>query len=121
MEDTLVSFTSLPRKVDEIFSEIKEIKSLLKCRNQDVSITSKIISLEKAVVFLREQGFPISKSRIYKLTAMGAGGLPFRKFGNRLVFDRDELMTWCKGQIQHPDRESSINAVVKSAQRNLSK
>lgn len=115
-----LKFEELPRKFEEVFSEIKEIKSLLKDKTKSIN-ESKILSLEKTIAFLKEQGYPVSKSRLYKLTATGAGGLPFRKFGSRLVFDRDELMIWCKGQIQHPDHESSINTVVKSAQRNLSK
>ena len=39
---------------------------------------------------LREQGYPTSKAKIYKLTSTNL--IPYRKYGNRLVFSRRELL-----------------------------
>lgn len=115
-----ISYDNLPQRVGEMILDIKEIKSLLKVEAKSEPV-SKTFSLDRAISFLKEQGYPVSKSRIYKLTATGSGGLPFRRFGSRLVFDRDELLEWCRGQIVISSHQDLINAVVKSAQRKFTK
>lgn len=110
------TYDNLPQRVGEMILDIKEIKSLLKVEAKSEPV-SKTLSLDRAISFLKEQGYPVSKSRIYKLTAAGSGGLPFRRFGSRLVFDRDELLEWCRGQILISSHQDSIDAVVKSANK----
>ena len=45
---------------------------------------------DAAVGVLEQHGFLISKARLYKLTAKG--NVPFRKYGNKLLFSRRELL-----------------------------
>lgn len=47
-----------------------------------------------AVEVLERHGFLISKARLYKLTAKKE--VPFRKYGNKLLFSRKELLTWAE-------------------------
>lgn len=56
------------------------------------------ISLSRAIELLNELGYPTSKAKIYKLTSTGA--LPFRKYGNKLIFSRVELLKWVETQIK---------------------
>lgn len=78
------------------------------------------MDLNNAVRFLREQGYPTSKAKIYKLTS--SGHIPFRKYGNRLVFSRKELLAWAESQTVNPgDHSESVLAVSRSAGRKLNK
>ena len=54
------------------------------------------VTLNTAVDLLEELGFPTSKAKIYKLTS--AGLMPCRKYGNKLVFSRIELLNWVESQ-----------------------
>ena len=61
-------------------------------------VQSDNISLNKAIKLLNELGYPTSKAKIYKLTSTGA--LPCRKYGNKLIFSRVELLKWVDTQIK---------------------
>jgi excisionase family DNA binding protein len=74
------------------------------------------ITLETAVELLRESGFPTSKAKIYKLTS--SGSLPHRKYGNKLVFSRKELLQWAEAQARRiSDTGSSALHIARSARR----
>ncbi len=45
---------------------------------------------------LDDYGMPTSKAKIYKLTS--SGEIPHRKYGNKLVFSRQELLRWMEEQ-----------------------
>ena len=49
---------------------------------------------DAAVGVLEQHGVLISKARLYKLTAKG--NVPFRKYGNKLLFSRRELLVWAE-------------------------
>jgi hypothetical protein len=74
------------------------------------------ITLETAVQLLEESGFPTSKAKIYKLTS--SGNMPFRKYGNKLVFSRKELLNWAEQQTKTPHDPSEVMAnIYKSVKR----
>lgn len=73
------------------------------------------ITLETAVQVLEEFGFPTSKAKIYKLTSSGA--MPFRKYGNKLVFSRKELLNWAEQQTKSPNVLNSMEKVFNNAKR----
>lgn len=56
------------------------------------------INLNRAIELLTEWGYPTSKAKVYKLTSTGA--LPCRKYGNKLIFSRVELLKWVDTQIK---------------------
>jgi hypothetical protein len=49
------------------------------------------ITLTDALELLREHGYPTSKAKVYKLTSTGE--IPCKRYGNKLVFSRKELLT----------------------------
>lgn len=61
-------------------------------------VQSDNINLSKAIELLNEWGYPTSKAKIYKLTSTGA--MPCRKYGNKLIFSREELLKWVDTQIK---------------------
>jgi len=83
-----------------------------------VSNTNRIVLNSKTTIgFVRDQGIPMSASKLYKLSAKN--GLPFRKTaGGRLIFYSDDLKQWCENQILNPKEINivSTNSVVQSAQ-----
>lgn len=48
------------------------------------------LSLGETVYFLRETGYPLSKTRLYKLTCQNK--IPFNKFGCKLMFSHSALL-----------------------------
>jgi excisionase family DNA binding protein len=49
-------------------------------------------SFNQALTFLSENGYVISKSALYKLTALKK--IPFKRFGRKIIFSRKELLQW---------------------------
>jgi len=74
------------------------------------------VTLYAAIEILRENGYPTSKGKIYKLTS--ANLLPHRKYGNKLVFSRRALLVWAESQTHtKPDHSEAILELAKSACR----
>ena len=82
---------------------------------QDTTELPDTLSIEGAVSFLRENGFPTSKGKLYKLTS--AKAIPFRKYGIKLVFSRKALLEWAMSSTIDFDDNEGVNAIVKHANR----
>jgi hypothetical protein len=103
-------------KIDVLLEEVTQIKKVLLSNKEKNEPEAKYLNLSSALVMLSKQGFSMSKSRVYKMTAEGS--LPCRRFGNRLVFNSLDLLNWCEGQLKISDTDNvSIMEVVKSAQK----
>lgn len=73
---------------------------------------------DAAVEALEQHGFLISKARLYKLTAKGE--VPFRKYGNKLLFSRKELLAWAEALAKRVhDKGEAALTIAKSANRKL--
>ena len=79
---------------DELRQLIKEV--LVEHLRVEENTLSDNLSIEDALVFLRENGFPTSKAKLYKLTA--ANKVPYRKYGLKLVFSRKSLLEWAESE-----------------------
>jgi excisionase family DNA binding protein len=78
------------------------------------------MNIDEALNYINEQGYPISKSTMYKHTM--AGTIPFRRFGERkIVFDRDELDQWVSERLTGNDSAEKAtkitNTVAKAARK----
>lgn len=102
----------------EALAEIVE-QAMRKCQRQQPAADtpdSNHLDLPGAIDFLCQAGFSISSSKIYKLTADGK--IPHRKFGKRLVFNRDELAAWAEAQLRSlPDGSETRAAIAQSARK----
>ena len=66
----------------------------------------------------RTARFPDFKGPPYKLTAKG--DVPFRKYGNKLLFSRRELLVWAESLARRVnDKGEAALAIAKSANRKL--
>lgn len=74
------------------------------------------ITLEIAITFLAENGYPISKAKMYKLTS--ANRIPYQKFGQKLVFSRRSLLAWAEANTKPKHDSLAISlALARSAKR----
>ena len=78
---------------------------------------SNIITLDKAVAFLAEQGYPITKNTIYQLVSKEE--IPFAKFNGKLQFSRTELLSWVEKRTQRhiPSRTLQAQKLAKTARK----
>jgi hypothetical protein len=74
------------------------------------------MTLSAAVSLLAEYGYILSKAKLYKLTA--SGNIPCRKFGQKLVFSRKDILSWAENQTKpkHDFSEVSLT-LARSARR----
>lgn len=68
-------------------------------------VQSDNINLNRAIQLLNELGYPTSKAKIYKLTSTGV--MPCRKYGNKLIFSREELLKWVDTQIKQKTHDTT--------------
>lgn len=95
------------------------IEAVNSCRRSDsannVQHVSDNLTLDGAVSFLHENGFPTSKAKLYKLTS--SKKIPFRKFGLRLVFSRKALLQWAQSNTFGFNDDDGMSAVIEDANR----
>lgn len=71
------------------------------------------IDLDSTIELLKEHGFHISKAKIYKLTS--ADKIPYRKYGNRLLFSRKDIIAWAQGLVEtKPDQSDTLLALARN-------
>ncbi|KAA6316625.1 hypothetical protein EZS27_033091 [termite gut metagenome] len=74
------------------------------------------ITLSGAIELLREHGYPTSKAKVYKLTA--SEDIPCKRYGNKLVFSRKELLEWAENQTKPKNNQAEIAlSLARSARR----
>lgn len=102
---------------EELRTLIEEaVKSSVRPPKQPQAEPPDTITLSVALDILREHGYPTSKGKIYKLTS--SNHLPHRKYGNKLVFSRRELLAWAESQTHiKSDRSEAVLEIAKSASR----
>lgn len=101
---------------DKLRSIVQEEVSKLLPTNQPTKPEIDTMTLESALTFLAEQGFPVSKAKLYKLTA--SNKIPCRKFGQKLVFSRKDLLNWAESQTKIKDnKEETLLTLARSARR----
>ena len=76
------------------------------------------MTLSGALSLLAEYGYILSKAKLYKLTA--SGNIPCRKFGQKLVFSRKDILLWAESQTKPKNDQSEvIQTLIKSARRKM--
>ena len=100
---------------EELKAIISEVFANTVPQTSDVKELPDSITLDTAIRILKESGFPTSKAKIYKLTS--SGSMPFRKYGNKLVFSRKELLNWAEQQTKTPSTTESFEEAFSKAKR----
>jgi hypothetical protein len=74
------------------------------------------MTLSGALGLLAEYGYILSKAKQYKLTA--SGNIPCRKFGQKLVFSREDILQWAENQTRPKSNYAEISlTLARSARR----
>ena len=74
------------------------------------------MTLSGALTLLAEYGYILSKAKLYKLTA--SGNIPCRKFGQKLVFSRKDILLWAENQTKPKSNKSELLlTLARSARR----
>jgi len=67
------------------------------------------MTLSTTLALLTEYGYILSKAKLYKLTA--SGNIPCRKFGQKLVFSRKDILQWAENQTQPKNNQSEVLSI----------
>lgn len=105
-----ISFDTLPAAVMELVEKVDYIINLLGAKIEKREEIPKYLNTENALAYLKNIGFPMSKSKLYKLTALKS--IPVHKNGNNLLFLQKELEQWFESQI-HTDNDK-IESITNS-------
>lgn len=101
---------------DKLRSIVQEEVSKLISVKQEPKVVIDTVTLSDALVLLSEHGYPMSKAKLYKLTS--SGNIPCRKFGQKLVFSRKDILSWAASQTKQKGDSSKIAlALARSARR----
>lgn len=105
-----ISFDTLPAAVMELVEKVDYIINLLGAKIEKREEIPKYLNTENALAYLKNIVFSMSKSKLYKLTALKS--IPVHKNGNNLLFLQKELEQWFESQI-HTDNDK-IESITNS-------
>ena len=112
-----IDFNSIPDAIQLLIEKVDILTAQLTALSQAEKTDTGNLDMDGLISFLKSKGIKLSKSKIYKLCMNRH--IPFRKFGNKLVFRCQDIEQWvdvnCK-EIQMIDSDS-IRAVVMDARR----
>jgi len=78
-------------------------------------MNSRYLDRKAAAAFLAGAGFPCSPATLATLATRG-GGPPFVKFGQRPLYQEEDLLVWAQGKLTSPRRSTSeMDAAAKPA------
>ena len=98
MEITKTTYDTLPGQIDYLIQEVLEIKDILMARIEKPEEIPKFMNKEQALKYIRKQGYEISSSKFYKMSA--ADSIPCHRSGRKLYFFAEELDGWIKQQFE---------------------
>lgn len=95
--DKVNTFDSLPTMVTEISGKVDLILKLLSAKIEKPEEIPKYLDIEQALLYLKKQGYSMSKSKLYKLTSQG--NIPCHKSEGRVYFTPQLLCDWVDSQV----------------------
>jgi hypothetical protein len=105
------------QRFESLITTIESLKKRLDKDEKSIQV-SENLNLEGAVKLLNLNGYPTSKSSIYKLTSTNS--IPFKRFGSRLLFVKGELLDWADSKLSKKKNDEVI-IISKAASKNLYK
>lgn len=118
METIKTTYDTLPGQIDYLIQEVSEIKNVLMARIEKPEEIPKFMNKEQALKYIRKQGYEISSSKFYKMSAKDS--IPCYRSGRKLYFFAEELDGWIKQQFETKSqtirnfKSQSIKQIIKS-------
>ena len=101
-----VTFETMPRALEQLFAEVREIKEKIGTPSTPPTPIKDRLLVDEALEHLAELGRPTSKSTLYKETSTGV--IPHEKLGKRLLFSRKALTQWVEhGMPNHSQLDAA--------------
>lgn len=101
---------------EELRTIIEEILIAYGKKQESSKPIAEHLTLDDAITFLKENGFPTSKAKMYRLTSKGK--IPCLKYGNKLVFSRNELMAWVlRNSVDMNDHSEDLTNFICQAKK----
>lgn len=85
--------------VDEYLDRNGLLSAIAEAAKGEKKNDSNSLDSEGTLAFLKENGYPMKKGQLYKMTSDPESGIPFYKFGNKLHFKKDELLVWAESKL----------------------
>lgn len=99
-----ITFEQLPCAVSRLFHELKEIKELLACKSDSITV-DRWLNLQELCAYLPEKP---AKSTVY--TWVSNGSIPYHKKGKKLFFLLSEIEDWLKAGRKKTHSEIAAEA-----------
>ena len=87
----------MPLMLQELSGKVDEITSILTTKVVNNSVYPNYMGKELALQWLAENGYPMSLSKLYKLTR--SGNIPHTKPSGKLMFNKAQLSNWITNTI----------------------
>ena len=98
-------------KRDDLEVLLKQVAATMKAEATAEPARKLKMNIDEALIYLNEQGYPISKSTMYKHTM--AGTIPFSRFGERkILFDVNELDQWISKRLTGNDSTGRVDEIT---------
>ena len=111
------TFDTLPEQVDNLMSELLEIKKILLERSEKSKSkkTQQYFGSKEAFLELAAMGYSISWSKFTKMVA--SRSIPCQKLDNKLFFNREELQNWFNDKLNQHEKDTAISksSIINSA------
>lgn len=109
-----ITFESLPFAVMELTDKVDLIINLLDTNVRKREEIPKYMNTEKVLAYFKKNGFPMSVSRLYKLTSIGK--IPVHKSGSKLLFIKEEIDQWSEANIHiNAGDKNSVQYFIKTS------
>lgn len=121
----IITFDSLPTMVMEISEKVDLVLKSLSAKIEKPEEIPKYLDVEQALLYLKKQGYSMSKSKLYKLTAQR--NIPCHKSDGRVYFTSQELDNWVTSQIEDNDKNrrcllsQSVQSTIKCINKKIKK
>jgi hypothetical protein len=115
MKTQQTTFETLPQQVDNLMSEILEIKRILLERKEKPTVLQQYLGSKEALSELKAMGYSISWSKFTKMVASRT--IPCHKLDNKLLFNREDLQNWFNNRMNQPEKDDGMSklSVINSA------
>ena len=85
--------------VDRYLDQSGLLAAMAKVLQQEKQKESESLNFKGALACLNDNGYPMKKGQLYKLTSDPNSGIPFQKFGSRLHFYKSQLIAWAESRL----------------------
>lgn len=110
-------FEILEKKLNRIEGLLYTLKEEIDSLKDTKKYGKENLTIDQAIELLEENGLPITKAQIYKLSFLGE--IPASRIGKRLIFSREDLLSWIESRkvMKVPPARMAAEKLAESVKR----